>query len=116
MYPTRPNGASQAIIDARILDAKFIEHSVSAAALKAYDYALCASVSEIVLRNRGAGPFELLKLVNDRCNGIFEDIEDIIPMEERAAFMAEYQSAAGFARDTLNAAPPTIAAGARAAL
>ena len=37
-------------------------------------------------------------------------------MEERAAFMAGYQSAAGFARDKLNAAPPTIAAGARVAL
>mgnify|MGYP001158318386 FL=1 len=116
MYPTGSNGASQAIIDARVLGAMFIEHGVNAAALKAYDDALCASVSEVVLRNRGAGPFGLLNLVNDRCAGIFEDIEDVIPMEERAAFMAGYQSAAGFARDTLNAAPPTIAAGARVAL
>ena len=116
MYPTGSNGASQAIIDARVLGAMFIEHGVNAAALKAYDDALCASVSEVVLRNRGAGPFGLLNLVNDRCAGIFEDIEDVIPMEERAAFMAGYQSAAGFARDKLNAAPPTIAAGARVAL
>ena len=116
MYPTGSNGASQAIIDARVLGAMFIQHGVNAAALKAYDDALCASVSEVVLRNRGAGPFGLLNLVNERCGGIFEDIEDIIPMEERAAFMAGYQSAAGFARDTLNAAPPTIAAGARVAL
>ena len=116
MYPTGPNGASQAIIDARILDAKFIEHSVSAAALKAYDYALCASVSEIVFYNRGAGPVGLPNLVNDRCGGIFEDIKDVIPMGERAAFMERYQSAASFARDTLNAAPPTIAASARVAL
>ena len=48
--------ASQAIIDARVLGAMFIEHGVNAAALKAYDDALCASVSEVVLRNRGAGP------------------------------------------------------------
>ena len=53
---------------------------------------------------------------NSVLSTIFEDIEDVIPMEERAAFMAGYQSAAGFARDTLNAAPPTIAAGARVAL
>ncbi|MGC6498100.1 MAG: flavin-dependent oxidoreductase [Candidatus Puniceispirillaceae bacterium] len=116
MYPTGSNGASQAIIDARILGAMFVQHGVSAAALKHYDDALCASVSEIVLRNRGAGPFGLLNLVHDRCAGIFEDIEDVIPMQERAAFMAGYQSAAGFARDTLNAAPPIIAAGARATL
>lgn len=32
---------------------------------------------------------------------------------EREAFISRYKAAAGFAKDKLNAAPPTIAAGAR---
>ena len=112
MYPTGSNGASQAIVDARVLGAKFLEHGVTATALAAYDAQLCQPVSEVVLRNRGAGPFGLLNMVNDRCGGVFDDIDEVIPGAERAAFMARYKTAAGFARDTLNAAPPTIAPGA----
>ena len=113
MYPTGSNGASQAIVDARVLGAQFLAHGVNEAALAAYDAQLCRPVSEIVLRNRGAGPFGLLNLVNERCGGEFDDIDDVVPAEERADFMAKYKAAAGFARDTLNAAPPTIAPGAR---
>ena len=74
----------------------------------------CANpVSALVLRNRGAGPFGLLNMVNDRCGGDFDDIDDVIPAAERRDFMGAYQSAAGFARDALNNAAPTIAAGAK---
>ena len=111
MYPTGSNGASQAIIDARVLGAKFIEYGVNALALAAYNDQLCGPVSEVVLRNRGAGPFGLLKLVNERCGGEFDNIETVVPRDEREEFMARYKAAAGFARDTLNAAPPTIAPG-----
>ena len=113
MYPTGSNGASQAIVDARVIGAKFLAHGVNASALAAFDADLCQPVSEIVLRNRGAGPFGLLNMVNDRCGGEFGDIDDVIPQAEREEFMARYKSAAGFARDSLNAAPPKIPAGAR---
>jgi len=113
MYPTGSNGASQAIIDARILGAKFLAHGVDKDALAAYNEDLCAPISALILRNRGAGPFGLLNMVNDRCGGAFDDIDEVIPKAERAEFMAKYKSAAGFARDTLNAASPTIAPGSR---
>ena len=113
MYPTGSNGASQAIIDARILGTKFLANGVGADALADYNADLCGPVSALILRNRGAGPFGLLNMVNDRCGGEFDNIEDVIPAAERAEFMAKYKAAAGFARDTLNAAPPTIAPGAR---
>ncbi len=115
MYPTGSNGASQAIMDARILGAKILEHGLGATALAAYDAQLCGPVSELVLRNRGAGPFGLLNLLDDRCGGVFDDIDAVIPAAERAEFMAKYKAAAGFAIETLNAAPPTIAPGARIA-
>lgn len=115
MYPTGSNGASQAIIDARVLGARFLDHGVSAEALAAYDAELCGPISEVVLRNRGAGPFGLLNMVNDRCGGEFDSIDDVIPEAERRDFMLKYQKAAGFARDALNAAPRLIPKGARVA-
>ena len=116
MYPTGSNGASQAIIDARVLGACMIEHGVTAQALAAFDDRLCGPISEVVLRNRGAGPFGLLNMVDERCGGEFDDIDDVIPPDERAAFMQAYQSAAGFAKDRLNNAAPTIPPGAKVAL
>lgn len=116
MYPTGSNGASQAIVDARVLGAAIVKHGPTPDALKAYDIKLCGPMSELVLRNRGAGPFGLLNMVDERCDGKFDDIDTVVPAEERARFMAGYKKAAGFALETLNNAPPTITAGIRAAV
>ncbi len=113
MYPTGSNGASQAVIDARTLGAMMLAHGPTPAALAAYDAKLAGPVGQLVLRNRGAGPFGLLNLVEERCGGVFEDIDAVIPPAERRDFMAGYKAAAGFAIEQLNAAPPTIPAGAR---
>jgi 2-polyprenyl-6-methoxyphenol hydroxylase-like FAD-dependent oxidoreductase len=115
MYPTGSNGASQAIVDARVIGARMLAHGVTPAAIAAYDAQLCGPVSQLVLRNRGMGPFGLLSLLDDRCGGVFEEIDDVIPEAERRDFMAGYKAAAGFAIETLNAAPPTIPPGARIA-
>ncbi|GIG39258.1 flavin-dependent oxidoreductase [Cellulomonas phragmiteti] len=112
MYPTGSNGASQAVMDARHLGAAILRHGVDPAALRAVDEQLCGPVSQLVLRNRGAGPFGLLDLVDERCGGEFDDIDDVVPEIERTAFMAAYKAAAGFAIEQLNAAGPTIAPGA----
>ncbi|MBV0911997.1 flavin-dependent oxidoreductase [Anianabacter salinae] len=113
MYPTGSNGASQAVVDARVLGARLLEHGLTPRALAAYDAELCGPISEVVLRNRGAGPFGLLNMVDERCGGTFDDIDAVIPAQERGAFMAAYKQAAGFAKERLNAATPTIPAGAR---
>lgn len=115
MYPTGSNGASQAIIDARILGKAMIKHGVTPYALTTFDGELCGPVSELILRNRGAGPFGLLDLVDERCGGEFDDIDAVISPQERAEFMGGYKRAAGFAIEHLNAAPPTIAKGAKVA-
>jgi hypothetical protein len=78
-------------------------------ALRAYDDALRTGVNELILRNRGAGPIAILGVVDERCGGVFDDIEDVIPRAEIDEFMARYKAAAGFAIETLNNAPPTIA-------
>ena len=108
MYPTGSNGASQAIVDARVLGAAMISHGTTPAALDAYNAALCEPISQVVLRNRGDGPFGLLKIVDDRCGGHFDSIDAVIPNAERDEYMASYKKAAGFSRDQLNQAGPTI--------
>ena len=113
MYPTGSNGASQAIIDARTLGAEMLAHGVTSDALNGYDQALCGPVSELILRNRGAGPFGLLNIVDERCGGHFDTIDEVVPTEERAAFMAGYKAAAGFAMEKLNDAPAIIPQGMR---
>jgi len=114
MYPTGSNGGSQAIVDARVLGAAMTEFGVTEEALAAYDNKLCGPISQLILRNRGAGPFGLLNIVDERCGGTFDNIDDVIPPEERAEFMAGYKAAAGFALERLNTAPQTIPNGARA--
>jgi 2-polyprenyl-6-methoxyphenol hydroxylase-like FAD-dependent oxidoreductase len=113
MYPTGSNGGSQAVVDARILGTAVLEHGVTQEALAAYDARLCGPISQLILRNRGAGPFGLLNMVDERCGGTFDDIDDVIPAAERAEFMAGYKAAAGFAIESLNTAPRTIPDGAR---
>jgi 2-polyprenyl-6-methoxyphenol hydroxylase-like FAD-dependent oxidoreductase len=112
MYPTGSNGGTQAIIDARVLGASVLAHGVTPAALQDYDAKLCKDVSALVLRNRGAGPFGLLNLLDERCGGVFDDIEQVMPRAERDEFMRGYRAAAGFAMEKLNASPPILARGA----
>jgi 2-polyprenyl-6-methoxyphenol hydroxylase-like FAD-dependent oxidoreductase len=111
MYPTGSNGASQAIVDARVLGAAMVREGVTQKALGEYDAKLCGPISELVLRNRSAGPFGLLNIVDARCGGRFANIDQVIAPEERAQFMAGYKAAAGLAIDNLNRAPPTISRG-----
>lgn len=113
MYPTGSNGASQAIMDARMLGRILIERGVTSEALKTFDEEFCGPIGQVAMRNRGAGPFGLLNMVDERCGGQFEDIDAVIPADERSAFMLAYKQAAGFAKDRLNAAPRTIPEGAR---
>ena len=52
-------------------------------------------------------------MVDERCGGTFDNIDDVIRPKERATFMAGYKAAAGFAGEQLNKAPVMIPAGAR---
>lgn len=105
MYPFGSNGASQAIVDARVLGAKFVEHGVGRTALREYQAELLEPVSELVLRNRTAGPLAVLGVLGDVGGGVFDNENAV------GRFMTEYRNAAGTAIDALNQAPPLIATG-----
>lgn len=108
MYPVGSNGASQAIIDTRVLGAKILEHGANNMALAAYEAQLLGPINELVLRNRGAGPIGILGIIEERCGGVFDDIDDIMPRSEIDDYMSRYKVAAGFAKDQLNGSAQTI--------
>ena len=107
-YPVGSNGASQAIVDARIIGASILEHGICPRALSAFEEKVRPESRKIILANRGSGPDAVMQMVEDRCGGVFEKIEDVIPKEELAAHAARYKSMAGFGIEELNARPPTI--------
>lgn len=107
-YPVGSNGAGSAIIDARVLGAMFLKHGVTTTALEAFEAETLPAASKVVLMNRTAGPDSILDVVEERCGGVFDDIEDVIPHAEMAAHALRYKSAAGFGIAETNARPPTI--------
>ena len=112
-YPVGSNGAGSAIIDARKLGAAFVEHGLTADALESYEAEMRPVTSKVVLTNRVAGPDSILDLVEERCGGEFDDIEDVIPRAELDAHARKYKSIAGYGIDETNARPATIAPSAR---
>ena len=112
MYPIGSNGASQAILDARVLAREIRRHGAGETALAAYDAARREDVNKVVLANRGDGPDKVLDEVAARAPDGFDHIDDVIGAEELAAIAASYKSVAGFDVDALNARPSLIEAGA----
>jgi 2-polyprenyl-6-methoxyphenol hydroxylase-like FAD-dependent oxidoreductase len=107
-YPVGSNGASQAIIDARKLGAAIRAHGASRAALLAYEAEMRPRAEAILRANRGKGPDAVMQMVEDRCGGVFDDIEKVIPRAELAAHAEHYKRLSGFSIDTLNAQPPIL--------
>lgn len=107
-YPVGSNGASQAIIDARKLGAAIRDHGATRAALLAYEAEMRPRAEAILRANRGKGPDAVMQMVEDRCGGIFDNIEDVIPRAELAAHAEHYKRLSGFSVETLNAQPPIL--------
>lgn len=108
MYPIGSNGASQAIIDARFLGKCLDEHKVSETALIAYEDERRPATSRIVLANRGNGPDQIMQVVEERCEGRFDKVEEVMRTQELADYAARYKALAGFDRETLNSRAPLI--------
>jgi len=96
MYPVGSNGASQAILDARLLADLLAERPVIGA-LAAYDAERRPRTAEIVRLNRLGGPERMVDIVSVRAPDGFDRIEDVISREELAAIAGGYASTAGFA-------------------
>ena len=99
---------SQAVIDARELGAAILAHGLEPAALRAYEERVRPAMEGVILANRGSGPDAVMQMVEDRCGGRFDSIDEVIPQAELAAHAERYKRLAGFSIDELNDRPPLI--------
>lgn len=108
MYPIGSNGASQAILDARVLTRELLTHGLTAEALNAYEAERLPATAKIVTANRGNGPEQVMQMVEERAPDGFERIDEVLSVEEREGTAAAYKRLAGFDKDALNARPPIV--------
>ncbi|HEY2132483.1 MAG TPA: flavin-dependent oxidoreductase [Acetobacteraceae bacterium] len=109
MYPIGSNGASQGVLDARVLAREVRRCGPVTEALLAYEAERRPATSKIVLANRANGPEQVMQMVEQRAPDGFRNIEDVLTQAEREATAAGYKQIAGFDRDALNARGSIIA-------
>jgi 2-polyprenyl-6-methoxyphenol hydroxylase-like FAD-dependent oxidoreductase len=97
MYPVGSNGASQAILDARMLAdlLQRSEHPVQA--LECYERDRLPKTADIVRMNRKGGPEMVIDEVEKRAPAGFADIEAVLSHASREAIVRGYAGRAGFA-------------------
>jgi 5-methylphenazine-1-carboxylate 1-monooxygenase len=102
MYPIGSNGASQAILDARVLAGclrRDPDHPRDA--LDRYESVRRPATAAIVRANRGLGPELPMMLVEQRAPDGFVDVADVITAEEIARVTEDYRRTAGFSLASL---------------
>jgi 5-methylphenazine-1-carboxylate 1-monooxygenase len=108
MYPIGSNGASQAILDARVLTREIRAHGATQKALQAYEAERRAATSPIVLANRKNGPEQVMQAVEERAPDGFKRIEDVLSAAELQEAAAGYKRIAGFDKEILNNRAPIV--------
>jgi 2-polyprenyl-6-methoxyphenol hydroxylase-like FAD-dependent oxidoreductase len=102
MYPIGSNGASQGILDARVLAGCIRSHRNDPdRALAIYESHRRPATSAIVLANRGLGPEMPMRLVHERAPEGFDHIDDVISPKEILEVTDGYRRTAGFALEAL---------------
>jgi 5-methylphenazine-1-carboxylate 1-monooxygenase len=104
MYPVGSNGASQAILDARVLADRLADAEHPLHALWAYESVRLPMTAEIVRMNRRGGPEGVIDAVEARAPEGFSNIDEVLSFEERKAIVRGYASTAGYAREQVNKA------------
>jgi len=105
MYPVGSNGASQAILDARVLARELALQSSIEAALEAYDAQRRPGTAAVVAANRQVGPEKCMDIVEERAPNGFTNLDEIISRQELEEISYSYRKTAGFDPDVLNRRP-----------
>jgi 5-methylphenazine-1-carboxylate 1-monooxygenase len=102
MVPRGPNGAGQAILDARALSTTLAGASDVTTAFRAYEDRRRPATTKVVLTNRRTPPDVIIREVRDRTGDRpFDRIEDVISQEELAAISRRYKDVAGMSARNL---------------
>ncbi|WP_116131161.1 flavin-dependent oxidoreductase [Tropicimonas sp. IMCC34043] len=108
MYPIGSNGASQGILDARVLARELRDHGETPEALVAYEEVRRDPVNEIILANRQQGPDVVLDAVAELAPDGFDDIDAVLPEAERRELAERYKQATGLGVEEINAKPAIL--------
>src|SRR3984893_16299029 len=108
MYPVGSNGASQAILDARVITLEILAHGPTNAALLAYEAERRPATSDLVMLNRRHGPEQVMQLVEERAPDGYDAVTDVLSLQELEDIAANYKRVAGFQVEGLNAKPPIV--------
>ena len=102
MYPVGSNGASQAIIDARVLARELALQGSVEAAVAAYDAARRPATGAVVLANRQVGPERCMEIVEERAPDGFSSLDEVVSRHELDEISRAYKRTAGFDPESLN--------------
>ena len=108
MYPIGSNGASQAILDARVITREILAHGPTNAALLAYEAERRPATTDLVMLNRRNGPEQVMQLVEERAPDGYKVVTDVLSLKELEDIAANYKRVAGFQVEGLNAKPPIV--------
>ena len=108
MYPIGSNGASQAILDARVITREILAHGPTNTALVAYEAERRPATTDLVMLNRRNGPEQVMQLVEERAPDGYNVVTDVLSQSELEDIAANYKRVAGFQVEGLNAKPPIV--------
>ena len=105
MYPIGSNGATQAILDARVLADEIAGSAVATlpAALERYEAERLPRTAKIVMANRAQGPDHVMQVFEERAPDGFAQVHDVASQQELEEIAAGYKKIVGLDIETVNA-------------
>ena len=109
-HPVGSSGASQAILDARILGAEIKHVGTNHSSAAAYEQKVRPVANRVTLANRGnGGPDQIMQMAEDRCGGDFAKLAALLPVSERKEHADRFKKLAGISVEQTNGQQPIIA-------
>lgn len=105
IYPVGSNGASHAIVDARVLAHSLGNYPSIASALQNYEKNRLPMLIRTLEANRLGGPDRILSEADRIAPNGFTDIDSQFPSDERRGIIDAYRTLAGFPPNILNQHP-----------
>ena len=115
MWPVGSNGATQSILDTRVLARCLAVEANITSALESYDMERRKTTAAIARANQVASESRFLEIINEKAPEGFDDLSTIISKEELEEISSTYKTLAGFSPGKLNIAPSLMADCLRAA-
>ncbi|WP_116198575.1 flavin-dependent oxidoreductase [Amycolatopsis circi] len=102
MYPMGSNGATQSIVDSRVLARALAGHTGTEDALRAYESARRPAMTALQAAGRRRGPEAVIDLADERAPDGFADAAEVFAPGELATISRRYATLGAFDLETVN--------------